>query len=109
MAAVCLIIGIVYEFFSHDVISIFMIGAFLVPLVLGALPNMIIGLNGLKAPGNAAENVYACGIVTLTTGTMLKGVLDIFGTTNSLLGYYIIVGIAFAVFGTVIYLTQRHV
>ena len=108
MAAICLVIGIVYEIFSHDVLSVFMVGAFAIPLVLGTLPNLYIGLRSLKTPCYAAENVYACGIVTLTIGTMLKGVLDIFGTTNSLLKFYFIIGAAFAILGIVFYLLQNH-
>ena len=66
MAAICLIIGIVYEIFSHDVISVFMIGAFIIPLVLGVLANLCIRLRRLKTPCHTAENAYACGIITLT-------------------------------------------
>ncbi len=107
MAAICLLIGIVYELFSHGVISVSMIGAFAVPLILGALPNLIIGLAKLKIPGCASEDLCACGIITLTTGTMFKGVLDIFGTTNSLLKYYFIAGTVFFIIGAVLYLTQK--
>ena len=107
MAAICLIIGIVYEIFSHDVISVFMIGAFIIPLVLGVLPNLCIGLRRLKTPCHTAENAYACGIITLTIGSFLKGVLDIFGTTNSLLKYYFVVGAAFIILGICLYFFQK--
>ena len=108
MAAFCLVFGTVYEIFSHDVISVFMVGAFIIPLVLGVLPNMIIGLKGLRMPCCAAENAYACGVITLTIWSLLKGVLEIYGTTNSLLKYYLIAGSVFTVIGAVVYLTQKR-
>ena len=108
MAAACLFIGAVYELFSHGVISAFMIGAFTIPLILGALPNLIIGLAKFKAPGYLAEDIYACGIVTLTTGAILQGVLNIYGTTNSLLKYYFILGPLFIIIGAVLYFVQRR-
>ena len=107
MAVICLLIGIVYEIFSHGVISVFMIGAFTIPLIFGAVPNLIIGLVKLKVPGCASEDLCACGIITLTAGTIFKGVLDIFGTTNSLLKYYFIAGTVFFILGAVLYLTQK--
>ena len=107
IALICLVIGVVYEVFSHGVWSFYMIGAFAVPLVLGVLPNLLIGLGGLKAPQMAAENLYACGIATLTIGSLLKGVLEIFGTTNTLLEYYWMAGAGFAVLGIIFYFAQK--
>ena len=108
VAVLCAVIGAVYEIFSHGVFSVFMAFAFVIPLVLGALPNLVIGLSGQKTPGVAAENLYACGIATLTIGSLLKGVLDIYGTTNSMLKYYWIVGAAFAVIGAISYFAQKR-
>ena len=44
---ICLVVGVVYEIFSHGVWSVFMIGAFAVPLVLGVIPNLLIGFSNL--------------------------------------------------------------
>ena len=107
IALICLAIGIVYEVFSHGVWSVFMIGAFAIPLVLGVIPNLVIGFGNLKTPDMASETLYACGIATLTLGSMLKGALDIFGTTNTLLDYYWMVGGAFTLLGIIFYLAQR--
>ncbi len=104
---ICLIVGIVYEIFSHGVWSVFMIGAFAVPLVLGVIPNLLIGFGNLKTPAMPAETLYACGVATLTIGSLLKGALDIFGTTNTLLDYYWMVGGAFALLGIIFYLAQK--
>ena len=106
VAAVCAVIGLVYEIFSHGVWSVFMVGAFAVPLALGVLPNLIIALFRMKTPGMAAENLYACGVATLTLGSLLTGVLQIYGTTNDLIQYYWLVGIGFAILGIIFYLAQ---
>ncbi len=106
VAVVCAVIGFVYELFSHGVWSIYMIGAFAVPLVLGTLVNLIIALFRMKTPGMAAETLYACGIATLTLGSLLTGVLEIYGTTNTLLEYYWLVGAGFAGLGIIFYLAQ---
>ena len=108
VALICAVVGLIYEIFSHGVWSVYMVGAFAVPLVLGALPNLIIGLAKLKTPGLAAENLYACGIATLTVGSIIKGVLEIFGTTNAILEYYWLAGAAFALLGIIFYLAQRR-
>ena len=106
VAAVCAVIGLVYEIFSHGVWSVFMVGAFAVPLALGVLPNLFIALFRMKTPGMAAENLYACGVATLTLGSLLTGVLQIYGTTNDLIQYYWLVGIGFAILGIIFYLAQ---
>ena len=106
VAAVCAVIGLVYEIFSHGVWSVFMVGAFAVPLALGVLPNLIIALFRMKTPGMAAENLYACGVATLTLGSLLTGVLQIYGTTNDLIQYYWLVGIGFALLGIIFYIAQ---
>ena len=106
-AAAVAVIGLVYELFSHGVWSPFMGFGFMVPLVLGALPNLFIWLTGAKEPGPAAENVYACGVVTLTAGCLLKGVLEIFGTTNHLIKIYPVAGVLLTVAGAILYLTGK--
>ncbi len=106
VAVVCAVIGLVYEIFSHGVWSVFMVGAFAVPLALGVLPNLFIALFRMKTPGMAAENLYACGVATLTLGSLLTGVLQIYGTTNDLIQYYWLVGIGFALLGIIFYIAQ---
>ncbi len=100
VAAFVLVFGIVYEIFSHGVISLYMILAFLIPLILGALPFGVI--NFMKKnyyPNPIASNTYHAGIATLTVGCIMKGVLDIYGTSSSLIPIYNIVGIVLIAFG----------
>ena len=107
VAAICAAVGFIYELFSHQVWSVYMIGAFAVPLILGVLPNLVIAIGRIKTPGLAAENLYACGIATLTLGSLLKGVLQIYGTTNTLLEYYWLVGAGFTGLGIIFYFAQK--
>ena len=107
VAVICAAVGVIYELFSHQVWSVYMIGAFAVPLILGVLPNLVIAIGRLKTPGYAAENLYACGLITLTLGSLLKGVLQIYGTTNTLLEYYWLVGAGFTGLGIIFYFAQK--
>ena len=106
-SVICAAIGLIYELFSHGVWSTYMTLGWVFPLVLGALPNLIIRLTGGKEPGVAAENIYACGIATFTVGCMLKGVLEIFGTTSHLLKVYPIAGTVLIVIGALMYLIGK--
>ncbi len=93
--------GAVYEHFGRGVWSAYMVYAFAVPLVLGALPSMLhavhmLGalMHGSKAAGISTFTRFAwgAGIAALTAGSIFKGVLDIYGTTNSLTAVYPAIG-----------------
>ena len=83
--------GAVYELFSHEVYSYFMIYACAVPLMLGVMPYALL-LISRKVPGRAALNLWNSGIAALSVGCVFRGVLEIYGTTNSLGAVYPIVG-----------------
>ena len=83
----CAIFGAVYELFSHEVYSCFMICAFLLPLLLGAIPFVLLRMRGKPFPGRAAELVHA-GVAALTVGSILQGALEIYGTSNPLTAVY---------------------
>ncbi len=86
------VFGLVYEHFSHGVVSCFMVFAFLIPLLGGAV-RLIPSFNA-RTQG---EIWGACGILTLTVGSIVRGILEIYGTTNRLCAIYGIVGAAFLV------------
>lgn len=89
----CALFGAVYERFSHEVYSFYMLYAFLFPLAGGAAPFLGLALFGAgRAVPGAARGLYHCGIATLTTGSILRGILEIYGTTNALTKLYWIVG-----------------
>lgn len=94
------IFGAIYEYFSFGVYSPFMVFAFAFPLLGGTLPALVISLLPMKsAPGTSAAWLYRCGIATLTIGSVIRGVLDIYGTTNQLTQWYWHAGIAFIAAG----------
>ena len=89
----CALFGALYELFSHGVYSFYMLYAFAFPLTGGVLPFLAISLfakkdRSVKLPGIS----YHCGIATLTVGSILCGVMEIYGTTNMLTCWYWIVG-----------------
>ena len=103
LSVFCALFGAVYELFSHEVYSFYMLYAFGFPLVGGALPYGILSAFHLSKSSSAlARNLYHSGIATLTVGSIVRGVLDIYGTTNSLFRYYWFVGIFAVVAGVVI-------
>ncbi len=82
-----------------------MIYAFAYPLVGGALLFLILSFVRLKHyPPALSRNFYHGGIATLTVGSLMQGVLEIYGTTNSLTVFYKIVGIPMVIVGVSWYL-----
>ena len=84
--------GAVYELFSHEVYSYFMIYAFAIPLTLGVLIYALL-LIFRKYPGRAALNLWNSGIAAISVGCVFRGVLEIYGTTNSLCVVYPVSGL----------------
>jgi hypothetical protein len=101
-AGFCAFFGYVYEQFSHGVYSMDMIYAFAYPLLGGAIPFLALALWG-RQPGSE-KALYHCGIVTLTLGSILEGVLEIYGTTNRLMAVYPLFGWLLIVSGVSLYL-----
>lgn len=86
------IFGIIYEMFSHQVYSKFMYLAFLIPLFLGVIFPFIIYKLKIKI-NNKSFNLYSSTIITLTVYSIIRGVLEIYGTTNRLINVYLIISI----------------
>ena len=83
----------VYGLFSHGVYSYYMTYAFMIPLLGGALPHLIAAMKRAEEQAGAsdipaAKDTQLAFVATLTAGSLLKGVLDIYGTTNRLLLVY---------------------
>ena len=106
----CVLFGAIYEMFSHEVYSFYMIYAFAFPLAGGVLPFLVVSLFRPKwYPGVFALNLYHSGIASLTVGSVVQGVLEIYGTTNSLVQLYWYVGIGFVIGGiSIIYVSWRR-
>lgn len=85
----CAFFGAVYERFSHGVYSLFMIYAFAFPLVGGTLPALWAVVFGCKhPPAPLPRMLYHCGIATFTVGSIITAVLEIYGTSSPLTGWY---------------------
>ena len=84
--------GFVYEQFSHGVWSAPMVYAFAIPLAGGALPFAALALWGRQHPAPFARTCWHLGLTTLTVGSLMAGVLAIYGTTNRLMAGYFVAG-----------------
>ena len=95
ISILCGVFGAVYEYFSFGVYSYFMLYAFAFPLIGGVLPGLCISL--FKPEFNTwliCETLYHCAIATFTVGSIIQGVLEIYGTTNSTARWYWYAGAA---------------
>ena len=87
--------GAVYEMFSHGVFSFFMLYAFAVPLVFGVTLYLVLLFLG-KYPDRVFLNLWNSAIAAFSAGSVFQGVLEIYGTTNSLIIVYPIAGCVLA-------------
>lgn len=88
-----LLFAAVYECFSHQVYSRFMLLAFLFPLVGGLIPYTILLKTSLwKSIGKFSRSLYNSGIAAWTAGSLFQGILEIYGTTSRLSAVYWIAG-----------------
>ncbi len=103
----CALFGAIYEVYSHEVYSFSMIYAFVFPLAGGALPFLILHLAGaVRYPGAVSRNLFHSGIAALTVGSIVQGVMEIYGTTNSLVNWYWRVGPVLVAAGIAAFLLQ---
>ena len=103
VSAFCGFFAAVYEHFSHGVVSGFMVYLFAWPL-LGALPCLLLR----TFPQRAARNFWGAGVATLTVGSCLTGVFEIYGSTAPLVCVYWYAGAALLAAGAAAYLSQRR-
>ncbi|MCR4763758.1 MAG: hypothetical protein K5696_09520 [Lachnospiraceae bacterium] len=87
------VFGLIYELFSFGVFSFAMIYAFGFFAVGGVLFWRLIGLKRKAVPVMTAC-FWNAGLATLTVGSVLKGVLDIYGSSNRLLIIFPVLAIA---------------
>ncbi len=89
-----------------------MLYAFIIPLAGGLLPVTLLMLTGkfrLTRSVRRFIHIYDSGVATLTVGSILKGVLDIYGTTNRLIVFYAAFGSALLLLGGIGYMiTYKH-
>lgn len=101
----CVLFGAVYEHFSHEIYSGYMIYSFVFPLAGGTLPFSIMSVYEFKyLPGRLPLNLYNAGIASLAVGSVMEGVLEIYGTQNDLLKIYWCSGFGFSGLGLILYI-----
>lgn len=103
-ALFCALFAAVYEAFSFGVYSYFMLFAFVLPLLGCALPYSIIVFRDRAFPGALALRLWDSGIAALTVGSIIQGVIEIYGTTNHLVIIYLISGVLFCISGAAAWL-----
>lgn len=89
------IFGAIYEKFSHEVYSYYMIYAFMIPLCLGSFVYLLASKRAKKEPRNITVSAWNAVVVTLTIGSIFQGILEIYGTTNRLVWFYPVAAILF--------------
>ncbi len=105
-AAFCILFAAVYEHFSHGVWSNYMVCLFVWPL-LGGVPALLLpGIRTALMPCRAVRNFWASGVATLTLGSCLAGVFEIYGTTAPLVAVYWYAGAALTVLAAGLYFFQ---
>ena len=99
----------IYELFSHQVYSHFLIFAFLIPLFGGVLPySLLSGSQRSRKPGILAQCLYNSGLATLTAGSIFQGILEIYGTTSHLSIVYWTIGFSLSILGLIAYVAAAN-
>lgn len=99
---IVLVFGAIYEHFSFGVYSWYMVYAFTFPLLLVVLPLAVIARSGRELHIRPEGiKLYRYGTATLTVGSVVTGIVEIYGTTNSLTRFYWIAGVLLMVVGAV--------
>ncbi len=88
----CFLFGFVYEKFSHQVYSFYMTYAFLIPFLFGFFPSVFM-IWFRKSQNRKSVNLYNASLATFTSYSFIRGFLEIYGTTNELIGVYLYVGL----------------
>lgn len=101
--AVAAIFSVIYESCSHGVYSAFMVGLAAWPLVLGFLPAIIASRAGVMEPAPLLRAFLASGVFTLTMGSLVTGVMEIYGSTSDLVLVYWVFGSALMLAAVIAY------
>lgn len=89
----CMVFSGIYEYFSHQVYSIYMIGLFLIPLLLGLVP-AVLTAKGILTRGDLwTETLQQLGVSTMILASGLTGVFEIYGTTSAYTIWFWVAGV----------------
>ena len=106
----CFVLGYIYEMHGHGVNSNYMIYMFLIPLIGGALPYLILIFIPKTVKKHATSRVmHYCAITTLTVGSFGAGAIEIYGTATRLTKVYLYVGIALTAAAIILFIAEQYV
>lgn len=108
ISIICLIFSLIYEHFSHEVYSFYMISAFLIPLILGSVVSTLLSMKNIRV-SRISNNLYNASVATFTIYFVMRGFLEIYGTTNSIINIYPIVGIILLFVSIILKVINRQV
>ena len=98
VTVITLLFSIIYEYNSHGVYSLHMMGLALYPLVGGVLVFSLLARLGQQRSFHwFTIGTYQAVILSFMFGSLVKGVLDIYGTSSLYASVYWWVGAGFAV------------
>lgn len=104
----CCLFSYIYEKFSHGVYSDAMVYLFAYPLIGGVLVFGTLALvTKIPWPGRIAYNLYHDGVATLTVGSCIQGVLEIYGTTSKYVVLYRYAGCLLVAAGISFYIYEN--
>lgn len=105
VTVIVLLFSVIYEYNSHGVYSLHMMGLALYPLVGGVMVFSLLARFARRwSPHWLTVAAYQAAILSFMFGSLVKGVLDIYGTSSLYAGVYWWAGGGFAIFcvGTVL-------
>ncbi len=103
LSAFFLIFGLIYEAHSHGAYSNYMVFSFTIPLIFGSILYFIIYKSNIyKHLSELGMNIYNTSILSLTLGSVMKGFLEIYGTTNKLIIIYPILSLGLIIISLII-------
>lgn len=99
VTVITLLFSVIYEYNSHGVYSPHMMGLALYPLVGGVLVFFLLArLERKWSPHWITVGTYQAALLSFLFGSLVKGVLDIYGTSSLYARVYWWTGAAFFVF-----------
>ncbi len=108
ISAFCLLFSLIYRHFSHGVDSLYMTYLCVWPFALGAVPGLIFWLTDLLwEPGAYTLCFYNAGIASVTMSSLLRGIMEIAGTSSRHQVILMWIGAVLLIMGVVCYLLER--
>ena len=98
LSGLCAVFALIYELYSHGVVSWSMALLPLWPLLGGALPFLLLARLRVST-AQLTRCLWHTGLLTLTVGSLMTGVFEIYGSMSSLVRVYRIVGAALTTAG----------